>query len=151
MESELDMDRHYDNNNNNNNTSSTTSSTPFKKFKEEAEKRDIIDRLDDLENNIFLINSKIDRLLEVMEKDCKKMTSHIDFVEGVYEKVKTPFTFIMDNVNNIIYSNRIEDGIDSESHVNTSDPDTKEKEKEKTTQVPSLFLPPPPLSLSKRK
>ena len=37
-----------------------------------------------------------------MEKDCKKMTEHIDFVEGVYESVKTPFTFIMDNVNHVI-------------------------------------------------
>lgn len=64
------------------------------------------EKLESIENTLFLMNKKLDVLLEVYEKDCKKMSNHIDFVEGVYERVKTPFTYIMDNVNNIV-GNRI--------------------------------------------
>lgn len=67
------------------------------------------EKLESIENTLFLMNKKLDVLLEVYEKDCKKMSNHIDFVEGVYEKVKTPFTYIMDNVNNIV-GNRITQG-----------------------------------------
>lgn len=64
----------------------------------------IEERLQEVENAVFLMNTKLDRLIELVEKDCKKMSNHIDFVETVYEKVKTPFTFIMDNVNSIVYN-----------------------------------------------
>lgn len=67
------------------------------------------EKLEAMENTLFLMNTKLDTLLEVYEKDCKKMSNHIDFVEGVYERVKTPFTYIMDNVNNIV-GNRITQG-----------------------------------------
>ena len=60
------------------------------------------EKVETLENTMILMNQKIERLLELMERDCKKMTNHIDFVEGVYESIKTPFTFIMDNVNHVI-------------------------------------------------
>ena len=63
-------------------------------------------QIGDLENTIFTMNHKIDRLLELLETDCKKMTNHIDFVENVYEKVKSPFTYIMDNVSTIIYAQK---------------------------------------------
>jgi len=63
-------------------------------------------QIGDLENTIFTMNHKIDRLLELLETDCKKMTNHIDFVENVYEKVKSPFTYIMDNVSTIIYTQK---------------------------------------------
>ena len=48
------------------------------------------------------MNQKMDRIVESLEKDCKKMTSHIDFVENVYDKVKQPFTYLMDNVSNVM-------------------------------------------------
>ena len=50
----------------------------------------------------FIQNTQ--KFAQLFEKDCKKMSNHIDFVENVYERVKTPFTFIMDNVNNIVYN-----------------------------------------------
>lgn len=61
------------------------------------------EKLEAMEQTMFSMNQKIERLLELMEKDCKKMTDHIDFVEGVYESVKTPFTFIMDSVNRVVH------------------------------------------------
>jgi hypothetical protein len=41
------------------------------------------------------MNKKLDRILELMETECKKMADHIDFVEEVYDNIKSPFHFIM--------------------------------------------------------
>lgn len=61
------------------------------------------------------MNKKLDILLALHEKDCKKMSNHIDFVENIYDKIKTPFTFIMDSVKNIIPINRFDDSIVEEN------------------------------------
>lgn len=61
---------------------------------------DISERLDILEENIKELDRKLDRILEILEKDVKKMSDHIDFVEHVYTNVKSPFLFIMDRINN---------------------------------------------------
>ena len=48
------------------------------------------------------INAKLDKLLQLFETqstDSKKMSQHIDFIETVYENVKSPFNFIMNAVN----------------------------------------------------
>ena len=52
------------------------------------------------------IEKKVDRILELLEKDCKKMVDHIDFVETVYDSVKMPFYYVMDTVG-LLSSNRI--------------------------------------------
>jgi uncharacterized protein YaaN involved in tellurite resistance len=57
-----------------------------------------------LENQFKTVETKIDKILELLEKDCKKMSDHIDFVENVYDNVKMPFYYVMDKVNNLIYS-----------------------------------------------
>ena len=57
-----------------------------------------------LENQFKIFETKIDKILELLEKDCKKMSDHIDFVENVYDNVKMPFYYVMDKVNNLIYS-----------------------------------------------
>lgn len=56
----------------------------------------------DLENQFKIIEKKMDRVLELLEKDCKKMTDHINFVENVYDNVKMPFYYVMDKVNYFI-------------------------------------------------
>jgi uncharacterized protein YaaN involved in tellurite resistance len=48
------------------------------------------------------MDKKMDRILEILCSDCKKMRDHIDFVENVYDKVKQPFNYVMDSVNNLI-------------------------------------------------
>jgi esterase/lipase len=59
----------------------------------------------ELKERIAVIEQKLDRILELMENDCKKMRDHIDFVENVYDNVKTPFNYVMNSVNSIIYTN----------------------------------------------
>jgi hypothetical protein len=49
----------------------------------------------------------------MLETDCKKMVEHIEFVETVYEKVKYPFNYVMNNVSNVIrYTPRPRSSID---------------------------------------
>ena len=52
-----------------------------------------------LDSNMNILDSKMDKILEILEKDCKKMTDHIDFIENVYDNVKSPFYYLMDKVN----------------------------------------------------
>ena len=51
------------------------------------------------------INNKLNILLEKIEddlvKECKKMGSHIDFVENIYDKVKKPLNYVCDKFNNL--------------------------------------------------
>jgi len=55
-----------------------------------------------LNNNIELTNKKIDILTENLNKDlipeCKKMGSHIDFVENVYDTVKHPLGYLCNKI-----------------------------------------------------
>tara|TARA_B100000795_G_scaffold254529_1_gene225509 strand:- start:261 stop:530 length:270 start_codon:yes stop_codon:yes gene_type:complete len=56
-----------------------------------------------LNNNIEKINNKIDIITESIDEDliteCKKMGSHIDFIENVYETVKKPLNYVCDKIN----------------------------------------------------
>jgi len=55
----------------------------------------------DIDERIDLLEYKLDRILEILEKnteDCKKMSSHIDFIETIYENVKNPLDYICDKV-----------------------------------------------------
>ena len=49
------------------------------------------DKIESLEEKVDNLNKKIDG--EVLE-ECKKMGSHIDFVENVYDNVKHPLGYI---------------------------------------------------------
>jgi hypothetical protein len=40
-------------------------------------------------------------LLNNVEKNCKKMGEHIDFVESVYEKVKNPLSYVCGKVSSM--------------------------------------------------
>ena len=58
--------------------------------------RRINERIDSLESKISVIHDK-----------CDKMEKHINFVDSVYERVKTPFHYIMNRVAFVIGSNSI--------------------------------------------
>ena len=62
---------------------------------------DEVERLDNLEKDIKELDRKMDRILEILEKDVKKMSDHIDFVEHVYTNVRAPFLFLMDKITNV--------------------------------------------------
>jgi hypothetical protein len=64
----------------------------------EEEKDFLKNKILDLENQFKIMDNKMDKILELLEKDCKKMSDHIDFVENVYDNVKMPFYYVMDKV-----------------------------------------------------
>jgi len=66
----------------------------------------LINKMIELENRCERMETKMDKILELLEKDCKKMTDHIDFIENVYDNVKNPFYYLMDKVN-LLSSNRM--------------------------------------------
>jgi hypothetical protein len=60
-----------------------------------------------LKEKMDLLEKKVDRILELMENDCKKMRDHIDFVENVYDNVKTPFNYVMNSVGSLMSINNL--------------------------------------------
>jgi len=48
---------------------------------------------------------KINEKNESLEKECSKMSSHIDFVDSIYEKVKYPLNYICKRYNNSSITN----------------------------------------------
>ena len=67
----------------------------------------VLAKIEKLEKNVNRIESKLDMLLDKFEilndlkPQCKKMSDHIDFVENVYDKVKSPMYFILDKITQI--------------------------------------------------
>ena len=57
--------------------------------------------LNKLDTNIQLLNNKLDTK-EIQDdkilEECKKMGSHIDFIENVYDNVKHPLGFICNKI-----------------------------------------------------
>ena len=72
----------------------------------------------DLENRFKIMEKKMDDILELLKIDCKKMSDHIDFVENVYDTVKTPFYYVMDKVSFLV-SNDNKHILDMDPHENT--------------------------------
>ena len=61
----------------------------------------ILEKIVSLKNRSEQIEQKLNKILELLEKDCKKMTDHIDFIENVYDNVKSPFYYLMNKVNSL--------------------------------------------------
>ena len=72
-----------------------------------TELNEIYNKISKLEDRFDNIEKKLNKLLEKfqildeLEPQCKKMTEHIDFVEGVYDKVKQPMHFIFDKISQL--------------------------------------------------
>ena len=65
-------------------------------------------KLNILEKKVNDLDNKLDKILSLLEKnteDCKKMSSHIDFIDGVYENVKAPMNYICNTINNRFIEN----------------------------------------------
>tara|TARA_B110001450_G_C17662660_1_gene497979 strand:+ start:1636 stop:1917 length:282 start_codon:yes stop_codon:yes gene_type:complete len=59
-------------------------------------------KIDDLEKRIESMEVKIDKLTSLLENvklDTNKMSSHIDFIDNVYTKVKMPLFWVCDKIN----------------------------------------------------
>ena len=62
-------------------------------------------KLDDLESKMNEIDLKLVTILELLQTEirpnCKKMSSHIDFVDNVYENVKNPLGFMCNKISKL--------------------------------------------------
>lgn len=54
--------------------------------------------MEEISRRLDILEQKMDKIVELLERDCKKMSDHIDFVEHVYDSVKTPFYYIMNKI-----------------------------------------------------
>ena len=63
---------------------------------------EIKSKLDSLEYKLIDLEVKLNKITELLENDvapnCNKMSSHIDFVDKVYDNVKNPLGFICNKV-----------------------------------------------------
>ena len=70
---------------------------------------EIKSKLDSLEYKLIDLELKLNTILDLLEKDinpnCKKMSTHIDFVDKVYDNVKNPLGFICNKVNGLSNGN----------------------------------------------
>jgi hypothetical protein len=66
---------------------------------------------EDVKQELIIINNKLDRILELMETNSEKMNTHIDFIETIYTKVKSPFGYLMESVNKIIKPEDVKNNI----------------------------------------
>lgn len=61
--------------------------------------------MEDIVTNIKVLEKKVDMILQILQNDvkpeCKKMSDHINFIETVYDNVKSPMNFICNKFNEI--------------------------------------------------
>lgn len=64
---------------------------------------EIKNKLDSLEYKLIDLEVKLNKILELLENDvspnCNKMSTHIDFIDKVYDSVKSPLNFMCNKVN----------------------------------------------------
>lgn len=64
---------------------------------------EIKSKLNSLEYKLIDLEVKLNKIIELIENDvapnCNKMSSHIDFVDNVYDTVKSPLNFMCNKVN----------------------------------------------------
>ena len=60
-------------------------------------------KLDSLEYKLIDLEVKLNKITDLLERDispnCNKMSSHIDFVDKVYDTVKSPLNFMCNKIN----------------------------------------------------
>ncbi len=60
------------------------------------------DKLDKIEDRIEKLEEKIDYLIELMKENsqkCEKMSNHIDFIDSIYDNVKSPLGYLCNKIN----------------------------------------------------
>ena len=61
--------------------------------------KEIYNKVDNIEKKIIALENKMN---EEMVPECKKMGTHIDFIENVYETVRYPLGYLCNRVKTII-------------------------------------------------
>jgi hypothetical protein len=67
--------------------------------------------MDNINEKLDIIIEKLDKLTSIIESDisnnCKKMGNHINFVENIYDTIKSPLSYICNRVNRITNNNEL--------------------------------------------
>tara|TARA_Y100000389_G_C17069234_1_gene321151 strand:- start:199 stop:450 length:252 start_codon:yes stop_codon:yes gene_type:complete len=62
-------------------------------------------RVNTIDYKLIDLDVKLNKILNLLEEDvqpnCKKMSSHIDFVDNVYDNVKNPLDYLCNKINNL--------------------------------------------------
>lgn len=61
-----------------------------------------MNKIEDLEKKVQNLEAKIEKLVNLLEnvkEDTNKMSTHIDFIDNVYLKIRMPLFWICDKVN----------------------------------------------------
>ena len=62
------------------------------------------------------IEERLDKIFEILEnrvtKNCEKMSNHIDFIDTVYDNVKSPLAYICNKVKSIAGSSETTHSLD---------------------------------------
>ena len=60
-------------------------------------------KLDSLEYKLIDLEVKLNKITDLLERDispnCNKMSNHIDFIDKVYDTVKSPLNFMCNKIN----------------------------------------------------
>lgn len=59
-------------------------------------------KMEDTQSKLDKIIQRLDNIEKILEEQggvTKRMDNHIDMIENVYEKVKTPMTYVCDSIN----------------------------------------------------
>ena len=68
-------------------------------------------KLNALDQKVSGLDDKLDILIKLVsdnKEDCKKMSSHIDFIDSVYNNVKAPMNYICSNINQSFIENKFD-------------------------------------------
>ena len=60
----------------------------------------ILEKICKIEKRLSSLESSINYKFKIIEKDCANMSSHINFIEGVYKIIKSPLEFITNKFSN---------------------------------------------------
>lgn len=66
----------------------------------------IMEILKDIQQQMNVIESKIDALSINVEQDCQQMKNHINFIESTYNIVRTPLNYITNKINTFIHNSQ---------------------------------------------
>ena len=63
--------------------------------------------MEKMNEKLDIICNNNNKLTQEVSSECKKMSSHIDFVESVYDNMKYPINYICGTINSISNNNAI--------------------------------------------
>ena len=67
-----------------------------------TELKEITEKVDQLAQEIDNLSVKLDKIMELLHvnhDECTRMGNHINFIENIYDSVKSPLNFICDKIN----------------------------------------------------